>query len=114
MGRRLQGKAALVTGAGQGIGRGIAVRLAQEGARVAIADLRDDASSQQTLTEVRDAGSEGCVLAADVAEVEAVRRLVGEADERLGRLDVLVNNAGIEHRAAFLDVAEADYDHVLS
>lgn len=110
---RLKDKVALVTGAGQGIGRGIAVRFAQEGARVVIADLFDDADSRQTLALVREAGGEGCLLAGDIGRVDAVRALVAEAAERMGQLDVLVNNAGVEHRAAFRDVTEADYDRVL-
>lgn len=110
---RFKDKVALVTGAGQGIGRGIALRFAQEGARVVVADLRDDADSQQTLKLVREAGGDGCVLAADIGQVHAVRGLVAEAVRRMGCIDVLVNNAGVEHRAAFQDVTEADYDRVL-
>ncbi|TWI01844.1 glucose 1-dehydrogenase [Luteimonas cucumeris] len=111
--RKLQDKVALVTGAGQGIGRGIAQRLAQEGARIAIADLHDDADSQRTLALVREAGSEGCVLAADIGSVDAVRGLVAATVARMGRIDLLVNNAGVEHRAPLCDVTEADYDRVL-
>jgi glucose 1-dehydrogenase len=110
---RLKDKVVLVTGAGQGIGRGIALRSAQEGARVIIADLLDDADSRHTLALVEEAGGEGCVLAADVANVDAVRRLVAEGASRMGHIDILVNNAGIELCAPFADVAEADYDRVL-
>lgn len=110
---RLKDKVVLVTGAGQGIGRGIALRCAEEGARVIIADLLDDADSRHTLALVEEAGGEGCVMAADVASVDAVRRLVAEGASRMGRIDVLVNNAGIELCAPFADVAEADYDRVL-
>lgn len=110
---RLKDKVVLVTGAGQGIGRGIAVRFAQGGAKVIVADLHDDADSRQTLALVRDAGGEGCVLAADVSRVDAVRAMVAEGARRMGRIDILVNNAGVEHRARFRDVTEADYDRVL-
>ncbi|WP_149193972.1 SDR family NAD(P)-dependent oxidoreductase [Luteimonas suaedae] len=110
---RLRDKVALITGAGQGIGRGIAERFAQEGAKVIVADLHDDADSQRTLALVHDAGSEGCVLAADVARVDAVRAMVAEGARRMGRIDILVNNAGVEHRATFSEVTEADYDRVL-
>jgi glucose 1-dehydrogenase len=110
---RLKDKVVLVTGAGQGIGRGISLRCAEEGARVIIADLLDDADSRHTLALVEEAGGEGCVMAADVASVDAVRGLVAEGASRMGRIDVLVNNAGIELCAPFADVAEADYDRVL-
>lgn len=110
---RLKDKVVLVTGAGQGIGRGIALRSAEEGARVIIADLLDDADSRHTLALVEEAGGEGCVLAADVASVDAVRRLVADGMSRMGHIDILVNNAGIELCAPFADVAEADYDRVL-
>ena len=110
---RLKDKVALITGAGRGIGRGIALRYAMEGARIAIADLRDDTNSRQTLAMVKDAGSDGCVLAADVSDVAAVRALVEQAVDRLGRIDVLINNAGIERAAPFWAVEEADYQRVL-
>lgn len=110
---RLQGKVALVTGSGQGIGRGIAVRFAREGARVIIEDQHDDADSRRTLALVREAGGEGCVLAADIGQVDAVRAMVAEGLRRMGRIDILVNNAGIERYAPFDEVTEADYDQVL-
>lgn len=110
---RLKDTVVLVTGAGQGIGRGIALRCAQEGARVIIADLFDDADSRQTLAMVEEAGGEGCVLAGDVGRVDAVRKLIADGADRMGRIDVLVNNAGIEHFAPFTEVTEKDYDRVL-
>ena len=110
---RLQGKVALVTGSGQGIGRGIAVRLASEGAKVVVEDLADDADSRETLRLVEAAGSQGCVLAADVGDVDAVRAMVDEGARRMGRLDILVNNAGVERFAPFDEVTEADYDFVM-
>lgn len=110
---RLQGKVALVTGAGQGIGRAIAVRLAREGARIVVEDLYDDADSHKTLALVREAGGEGWVVAADMGRVEQVRAMVERAAELSGGLDILVNNAGVERYAGFCDVTEADYDLVL-
>jgi glucose 1-dehydrogenase len=111
---RLQGKVALVTGSGQGIGRGIAVRLAEEGATVVVEDLREDADSRQTLELVRAAGADGCVLAGDMGRVEDARRVVDASLERFGTLDILVNNAGISRFAPFLEATEADYDAVLN
>ncbi|WP_330970762.1 SDR family NAD(P)-dependent oxidoreductase, partial [Lysobacter sp. A3-1-A15] len=105
---RLKNKVVLVTGSGQGIGRGIAVRFAREGARVIVEDLHDDADSRQTLAMVREAGGEGCVLAGDIGNVEAVRQMVAEGVRLMGRIDILVNNAGVERYAAFCDVTEAE------
>ncbi|MEW5835198.1 MAG: glucose 1-dehydrogenase [Pseudomonadota bacterium] len=110
---RLQGKVALVTGSGQGIGRAIAVRLAREGARVAVEDRSDNAAAEAALAEVREAGGDGCVIAGDISTPEVDRRVVAQAVATLGRLDVLVNNAGIEKRADFLDATEGDFDAVL-
>lgn len=110
---KLQGKVAMVTGSGQGIGRAIAVRLAREGARVVVEDREDDAMARATLDMVREAGSDGCVIAGDIAKARADRRVIEEAVAAMGRLDILVNNAGVERRADFWDVSEADYDLVM-
>lgn len=110
---KLEGKVAMVTGAGQGIGRAIATRLAREGARVAIEDRRDGAKAHETLAEVRKAGSDGCVIAGDIAASRADRRVIALAVAAMGRLDILVNDAGVEKRAEFTDVTESDYDTVM-
>lgn len=104
----------LVTGSAQGIGRAIAIRLAQEGARIVVEDRQDNAMAGQTLDSVRAAGSDGCVIAGDVGSVENDRAIIEQAVAKIGRLDVLVNNAGVERRAPFLDVTEADYDLVMN
>ncbi|VVD83783.1 sugar dehydrogenase [Pandoraea commovens] len=104
----------LVTGSAQGIGRAIAIRLAQEGARIVVEDRQDNAMAEQTLDSVRAAGSDGCVIAGDVGRVEDDRAVIEQAVAKMGRLDVLVNNAGVERRAPFLDVTEADYDLVMN
>lgn len=104
----------LVTGSAQGIGRAIAIRLAQEGARIVVEDRQDNAMAGQTLDSVRAAGSDGCVIAGDVGSVENDRAVIEQAVAKMGRLDVLVNNAGVERRAPFLDVTEADYDLVMN
>lgn len=104
----------LVTGSAQGIGRAIAIRLAQEGARIVVEDRLDNAMAEQTLDAVRSAGSDGCVIAGDVGRVADDRAVVEQAVAQMGRVDVLVNNAGVERRASFLDVTEADYDLVMN
>jgi glucose 1-dehydrogenase len=109
----LEGKVALVTGAAQGIGRAIALRLAQEGAAVAIEDRVANDNARETLAQVQAAGARACLIEGDVSKVEIDRRVIAEAVAQFGRVDILVNNAGVERRAGFLDVTEADYDLVL-
>ncbi len=110
---KLQNKVALVTGSSQGIGRGIAVRLAQEGADLIINGRHDDDEARTTLEQVLAHGRRACFIAADVGQVGECQRLVDEAIEKMGRLDILVNNAGVQRHSPFLDASEADYDLVL-
>ncbi|AVF41604.1 SDR family NAD(P)-dependent oxidoreductase [Pandoraea apista] len=111
---RMKDTVVLVTGSAQGIGRAIAIRLAQEGARIVVEDRLNGAMAEQTLDAVRTAGSDGCVIAGDVGNAADDRAVVAQAIKAMGRLDVLVNNAGVERRAPFLDVTEADYDLVMN
>jgi NAD(P)-dependent dehydrogenase (short-subunit alcohol dehydrogenase family) len=99
---------AIVTGAARGIGLACARRLASEGARVALADV--DADSGATAARTIDGAT---FVAADVSRKADVDALVGRVIAEFGRIDVLVNNAGITHAAAFLDLAEEDFDRVL-
>ena len=110
---RLLGRKALITGSSKGIGRGIAVRLAQEGADVVINYNSDPRGAEDALKEVMALGRKGAIIRANLGSVAEVRDLVGQASEALGGLDVLVNNAGIEKHAAFWDVTEDDFDAVL-
>ncbi|WP_437904603.1 3-oxoacyl-ACP reductase family protein [Sorangium sp. So ce327] len=111
---RLQGKIALVTGSSRGIGRSIAVRFAREGADVALTYHKSKEGAEEALAEVEAAGRRGHLFAVDVASVQSVQGLIQEAIERFGRLDVLVNNAGLEKRAPFWEVTEEDYDAVMN
>lgn len=86
---------------------------AQEGATIVVEDRFDSALAEETLAEVRAAGSDGCVVAGDIGAMSDVARAVQEGVAKFGRIDVLVNNAGVEHNAPFIDVTEADYDRVL-
>ena len=91
--RPLEGKFALVTGSSRGIGRGIAVRLAERGATVAVNYLDNEAAGRDTLAMVRDHGADGVALRADVSRPEELARLVGEVHGTFGALDVFVHNA---------------------
>ncbi len=111
---RLKSKIALVTGSSQGIGRAIAVRFAQEGADVVINYNRGAQGAEEALAEIEAAGQRGLIVQADLGKVADIRRLVKTAVDHFGRLDVLVNNAGLETHAPFWDVTEEDYDKVLN
>jgi len=110
---RLAGKAGLVTGAQQGIGRGIALALAREGAAVAVNYLDDAAAGEVVAEEARRAGVHAVAIAADVSSPAECSALVTAAARQLGGLDILVNNAGMFPRVAMLDMTEADWDFVL-
>src|SRR5919199_1388805 len=89
----LAGKYALVTGGSRGIGRGIALKLAEAGANVAIHYYRNEGCARDTLAQVRERGADGMVVQADVSRPEEVRRLFEQVGDELGRLDVFVSNA---------------------
>lgn len=110
----LQNKVALVTGSTQGIGRGIALRLAEAGADLVINGRQENDEARETLEQVHAQGRRACFIAADVADPANCCQLVETAVEQMGRLDILVNNAGMQTHAAFLDISEADYDQVLN
>lgn len=110
---RLDGKNALVTGSSRGIGKGIAIRLAQEGCNVVI-DYREKRDhAEDTAKQVEAAGRRAVLLQADVSRTQDTRRLIDEATKQLGPIDFLINNAGIEKNAAFLDVSEQDMQAIL-
>jgi NAD(P)-dependent dehydrogenase (short-subunit alcohol dehydrogenase family) len=89
----LAGKTALVTGGSRGIGRGIALKLAERGAKVVINYLRNEQAAQQTLDRVREKGSDGFIFQADVSRPEDLSRLAARVKDELGGLDIFVNNA---------------------
>jgi glucose 1-dehydrogenase len=110
---RLEGKNALVTGGDQGIGQGIAIRLAEEGADVVINFRKNRDGADETRQRIEALGRHSAAIQADVAIVADAQRLVEEAVTALGSIDVLVNNAGIEKNADFLEVSEQDYRGVM-
>ena len=110
---KLRGRIALVTGAQQGIGRGIALAFAREGADVAVNYLDDRAAAEKVMQEVRAAGGRAVLVQADVARPADAQRMVAQVQSELGGLDVLVNNAGVYPRVPFLEMRETDWDHVV-
>jgi enoyl-[acyl-carrier protein] reductase III len=89
----LKGKLALITGASRGIGRGIALKLAEKGAKVGIHYYEKEAAAKETLAQVRERGSDGFVVQADVSRPEEVTRLLGQAKSEFGALDIFISNA---------------------
>jgi glucose 1-dehydrogenase len=114
MAGKLEGKSALVTGGDQGIGRGVALRLAQDGADVAIVYRANQEGAQEVTHEINRAGRQAFAIQADVGKIDDTARLVTDAWDRLGKVDILVNNAGVEKNAPFWEVTEKDYDLVLN
>jgi NAD(P)-dependent dehydrogenase (short-subunit alcohol dehydrogenase family) len=111
---RLLGKVAIVTGAGSGIGRAVAMAFAKEGARVVVNDRRTDGHGEATAQAIRAAGGEAIYVAADVSREEDVKRLIASAVDTFGRLDVMVNNAGVMVAKPIQELTEGDFDLVTS
>ncbi len=110
---KLAGKVALVTGAQQGIGAAAARALAREGADVALTWLDDRPAAEDVATDIRAAGRRAHLLQVDVSKLPAIEAMVAETVSTLGVPDILVNNAGVYPRVPFLEMREADWDHVL-
>lgn len=108
----LTGKVAIVTGGAMGIGQGIALRLAEAGAAVVIADVSLSAA-EDTASQIRASGGKAKAMQADVASVADAKRVARETVREFGRLDILVNNAGIYPMVSALEVTEALWDKVL-
>jgi len=111
---RLQGRVALVTGGGRGIGKGIALRYAEEGAKVAVAQ-RDKQSRDDTVSEIQAAGGTAISIPMDVANRESVQKAVDEIVGQLGRIDTLVNNAGMGWKhGSFFDLTDEVWDEYIA
>jgi glucose 1-dehydrogenase len=110
---KLVDKNALVTGGDQGIGQGIALRLAEEGANVVVGFRKNREGAQETRRQIESLGRRAAVVQGDVGRPAEAVKLVEEAIAALGSLEILVNNAGIEKNASFVDVTEEDYRQVI-
>jgi glucose 1-dehydrogenase len=109
----LEGKVAIVTGGNSGIGKACVIALAGEGASIVIDYVTDEAATEELEREVRDLGDQVTAVEADVSKVDDLQRLVDTAVQSCGRLDIMVNNAGIETRTSILDTTEEQYHKVL-
>jgi glucose 1-dehydrogenase len=110
---RLKNQVAIVTGAGQGIGRGIALRFAAEGAAVVIAEVSPE-PGLQTTGQIREAEGQALYIATDVTQRAQVEAMVRETIRVFGRIDVLVNNAGLTGRTRFLDMTDEDWHRMMA
>jgi glucose 1-dehydrogenase len=111
---KLAGKVALVTGSSQGIGAAIAVRLAQEGADIVINYHSHPEEADAVKAQITALGRRAVAIGADLGAVVQVNKLISDSVAALGKLDLLVNNAGVEKNASFWDVTEHDFDLVLN
>lgn len=104
-------KNAIVTGGAAGIGRSICLRMAEEGAKVVIADI-DDAGGRAVEAEIRGRGGNAWFVHCDVGDLASIESLFAEADKLVGRIDILVNNAGVTRRIPVLDIAPTDWNRI--
>ena len=110
----LEGKVALVTGAGRGIGKAIALRYAEEGAHVAFTDLAINEAVEQTVKEIEALGVKAKAYASNAANFDETHEVVKQIVEDFGRIDVLVNNAGITKDGLMMRMSEAQWDAVIN
>ncbi len=110
----LKNRTALVTGASRGIGRAIALALAEQGAAVAVNANQSAEAAELVAAEIREGGGRAIVALADVSDGQAVARMVADTSAMLGPIDILVNNAAIDHAVAFEEITAEEWDRVLA
>ena len=111
---KLDGRIAVVTGAASGIGKGIAIAFAREGANVVVADRVEEAQAAEVLAGIREHGGEALFVNTDVSDEESVRSMAAKALARFGRVDILVNNAGIFTESLIENMSIEDWDRVVN
>lgn len=109
----LEGKVALVTGASRGIGRAVAIQLAQSGADVAVNYSGSEAAAQETVDAILALGRKAIKIKANVANAEEVAAMVEETHKTFGHIDILVNNAGITRDGLLMRMKDEDFDAVI-
>ena len=109
---RLAGKVAIITGAGRGIGREAAVLFAREGAKVVLADV--DPQAEKVVGEIKEFGGEAIFVRSDVTNRESCAAMTAAAVNSFGRIDILINNAGITRDAQLVKLSESDFDRVIA
>jgi acetoin reductase-like protein len=110
---RLQDKVAIITGAGRGIGKGIALKFAQEGAKVVVAEI-DSQTARDAAEEIQKAKGQARWIKTDVTKKAEAEAMVAFALKEFGQIDILVNNAGIVHAGSFLEFSEEEWDRIIA
>ena len=111
---KLSGKIALITGASRGIGRGIAIEMAKQGAQVVINYSKDDEGANKTLEEIKKVNGYAILVKEDISTFSGCKNMVDEVIKTLGRIDILVNNAGISSIGLFMDAQEEDINKIVN
>lgn len=112
--KRLEGKIAVITGASRGIGRAIAIRFTEEGCKVVINYISNDKAALEVEQEVVSNGGQAIKVKADVSNRDAVKAMLAEAYNRFGRIDIIVNNAGILQQKPFESISDDDWDRMFA
>lgn len=112
--KKLEGKVAIVTGSSRGIGKEIAMKLAQEGAKVVVNYSRSPEKAEEVVNQIKQQGGEATAIQADMSQVDQIQQLVTSSVEKYGQLDILVSNAGIEHFGKLEEITPQDFERVFS
>lgn len=109
----LKGKVTIITGAGRGIGKALALQFAENGAKVVVNYRSNSPQLEELLTQIHETGGEAIAVQADISTEEGAKSLISEAVKQYGRVDILINNAGIIKDNLLMKMSEADFDSVI-